>query len=446
MESSLFVSGYNAICQTIVMDAACSRVSIGRPLECGEMLEKAASEGCATADDFVLAARQYLASAGARACQLICNTPGYAEYDLGFRTRRAGDALYVTQAAQEERLPVGTRIVAVGGKTIPDVMGEAKADVFGGRDTDREDWDLTLRAAGEVDVVYADGQQEHLELRRYPVSQPQPRLCVSEAAGDNGAHAVVLRIDDLTQVQRIRELLVEVHAALRRGADRLVLDLRRCEGDADPWAYLDLLPYLVDKDSVANELLGDFAVYTVYSPNNVRYLMQGIEASRPRFDAENPGFVDQLLASVRQKGDQVMSVLKGAKTAMEQRAFVELPEMMPTPVEADRIRVAFDAPARTVILVDTTTGVGAERLAQAVMGMERVSLVGRMTPGLVDYTNPMTIDLQGLDSMLVYPISRSQANHDGAGYARTGLPLDVHVPFEPRECTQDVILEKALEL
>lgn len=82
------------------------------------------------------------------------------------------------------------------------------------------------------------------------------------------------------------------------------------------------------------------------------------------------------------------------------------------------------------------------------MGMERVRLVGRATPGAVDYENYVTRDYPDILARFTYPISRTVANREGRGYARAGLPLDVHVPWTPDECaggcSRDLVLEAAL--
>ena len=148
--------------------------------------------------------RQFLSTADAHTCRIECRDPGYREYDLGFRTRRHGDYLYVTEAAQETRLSPGMRIAAVGTCAVPFLLKDLGHEVFWGRGTDREDWDLVLRMFDTVDVFPGDGTVRRLELGRYPVQAAEPRLAWEER-GD----AVVLTVEALDDAAAL-EALVEL--------------------------------------------------------------------------------------------------------------------------------------------------------------------------------------------------------------------------------------------
>lgn len=441
MKGFLYLSGYNAICETLHMDAAPGRRSIGNAGACGNSLAKASRDARADVDQFLLAARQYLSTARARTCRVTCHDPAYREYDLGFRVKRHENFLYVTQADQETRLAPGMRIVAVGMNKIDFLLKDAGAEIFWGRGTDREDWDLAMRMFDDIDVFPGDGHVMRLDLRRYPVPEPRP---VFEARVTGGA--VVARADDLGQADKVAELAQEVTLALARGARKLVLDLRHCAGAADPASYLALLPFLVDRDVDAAQVVGDRDIYTVYSKNNAARLIADIDRARPALDEAGRAMADELVADIQAKADEVLARKRTTHVMAQRLQMAELPEVEPSPFTDERVACDPHAPQTACVLLDSTTGEGAERLAQAVMGMGRVRLVGRATPGWVDYTNYLTEELEGIDCSFAYPISRTKENHDGAGYEACGLPLDVHVPFTPEECAHDTILDAALAL
>ena len=425
MRGFLYLSGYNAICETLHMDAAPGRRSIGNAEACGNSLAKASRDARADVDQFLLAARQYLSTAGAKTCKVTCHDPHYTEYDLGFRVKRHENFLYVTEARQETRLAPGMRIVAAGMNRIDFLLKDLGADVFWGRGSDREDWDLAMRMFDDIDVFPGDGHVMRLDLRRYPVETPAPEFttCVQDGA-------VVMRIDDLSQADKVAQVASEAAAAFAEQGmtGKLVLDLRHCAGAADPASYLALLPLLVDTEVDAKQVVDD------------------VELFRPALDEAGLNMADELCADIRAKADEVLARKRTTHVMAERLRMAELPEVLPSPFADERVAPDANAPCLACILLDSDTGEGAERLAQAVMGMERVRLVGRATKGWIDYANYLTSELEGIDCSFTYPISRTKANHDGQGYERTGLPLDVHVPFTPEECTRDTILEAALKL
>ncbi len=442
MKGFLYWSAYNNVCETIHMDAAPGRLMNGDAVACGSSLAKASRDAQADPGLFVTAVRQFLSTADARTCRVACTDPSYAEYDLGFRTRRCGDYLYVTEAAQETRLAPGMRIAAVGRTTVPFMLKDTAQEIFWGRGTDREDWDLALRMFDDIDVFPGDGHVVRLDLRRYPVEKPAARM-----ACERRGTACVLTADSLLDGAAVARLVEEAGDALD-GAERLVLDLRRCTGEADAAGYLALLPYLCDRDTAARDVLGDVEVRTIYSKANAELLLAGLDAARRHLGADGGEGVraelDGLEADIRAKADGVLQAKRRVTGLQERRAVSELPEVVPSPFGDEEVHVPAGAPHEAVLLVGPRTGIGAERLAAAVMGMGKVRLVGRATPGAVDYANYVTRRYPDILASFTYPISRTVANCEGRGYARTGLPLDLRVPWTPEECTRDCVLEAAL--
>lgn len=443
MKGFLYWSAYNNICETIHMDAAPGRLMNGNAVACGNSLAKASRETNANPELFIACVRQFLSTADARTCHVSCSDPAYTESDLGFKTQRHGDFLYVTEVSQEERLAPGMRIVAVGRSTVPFLLKDTAQEVFWGRNTDREDWDLALRMFDDIDVFPGDGHVMRIDLRRYP-AQARPATMACERR----ERACILTVDSLEDGQATTRLLEEAHEKLA-GAERLIVDVRHCTGKADDASYLALLPYLCDRDTEAREVFGDVEVRTIYSKPNTELLLAGLDRARGHLAADAGALeeVDSLATDIRAKADEVLAAKRRVTGLQERRAVSELPEVVPSRFNAGQeVHVAADAPREAVLLVGPQTGVGAERLAEATMGMEKVRLVGRATPGATDYANYVTRTYPDIQASFTYPISRTVANCEKRGYARTGLPLDLHVPWAPEECSRDLVLEAALGL
>lgn len=198
----------------------------------------------------------------------------------------------------------------------------------------------------------------------------------------------------------------------------------------------------------AGELFADRRVWSIYSKNNAARLVEALvparAAAQGRDDEETIALVDGLMAEIEEKARRVLEAKRATMSMAERRSLAEVEELVPSPFDSEVIAVADNAPRRVVLLVDDTTGPAAERLAEAVMGMRKVRLVGRATPGAVDYANYLTVRYPEIMASFTYPMSRTRASRDGHGCARTGLPLDLHVPFSPKECERDVMLEAAL--
>lgn len=451
MRGFVYWSAYNWVVETVRADSAPGRVSSGDPSACGNALAKASREARADPSQLMLAARQYLASAGcARTCALSCSEPGWSEQGLGFSARRDGDFLHVTRADDEDGLAVGMRVAAAGGCLVGDLVREMGADVFGGRGTDREDWDLALRMFDRIDVFPGDGGVRRLHLRRFP-RHDAARKCFVDVPAPG---AVRIAVGSLADPEAVARAVTDARAAVsdggvaERGARRLIVDLRGCAGQADPGALAALLPPLVEGDRDAESVMGPRRVWTNYSQRNVALLTRELEAAaRGAGDEDVRAALRDAAAQVALKGEQVLSAKRATLDQQLRRAASELPEDVPSPLAGMGTVVRDEAfPADAVLLLDEETGAGAERLALAVRGNGRVRTVGRMTSGEGDYDGYLRAEFPDARVALTYPVSRSQENHDGAGLARTGVPLDVHVPFTAKECSRDQVLAAALEL
>lgn len=452
MHGFLYWSAYNNICETLHMDAAPGRLMNGDATACGNALAKASRDARATPELFLSAARQFLATADARTCRVECRDPAWTEYGLGFETKRIGDHLYVTHADQETRLAPGMRIVAVGRNTVPHLLNDIAQEIFGGRGTDRENWDLALRMYRDIDVFPGDGHVKRIELARFPHTDERAaggqKPCADVCEATHGVARVAVRA--LDDPEGLRRALQDAREVLER-CDAMVLDLRSCTGEADCACYLELFPYLVGTPMPARDLMGDVQLYTIYSRNNAARLLETLAQARATFarhgDEAHVRLVQEAMADVREKTERVLASKRTeAFTLAERRTASEVSETAPSPFADETVVPASQAPRRVAVLLDTATGVGAERLAEAVRGKEGVALVGRATPGAIDYANYVTVDYPDILASFTYPISRTAANRDGKGYARRGLPLDVHVPFTAEECTRDVMLERAIEV
>ena len=75
---------------------------------------------------------------------------------------------------------------------------------------------------------------------------------------------------------------------------------------------------------------------------------------------------------------------------------------------------------------------------------KKVTVVGRPTLGILDYSNCCTVDYG--DYQLMFPTSRCLCVDQGKGMTDQGVLPDIEIPWTPSHFERDVDLDKCLEL
>lgn len=84
----------------------------------------------------------------------------------GFRTRRYEDALYVVETCEEERFPVGTKIISIDQQEIETIITSDRSFL---RETsvEREDWTHLLNKSSSIEIEGDNGEQLTFDLKDY---------------------------------------------------------------------------------------------------------------------------------------------------------------------------------------------------------------------------------------------------------------------------------------
>ena len=444
MKGFLYWSAYNNIVQTIRMDAAAGYLKPGDSNSCGYSLAKASRDAKADMEEFLISTRQYLATVGDKNCRILPMDPSYHEWTLGFRARRSGDHLYVVSARPESGLVPGDEIVALGNEMLSQIRKNYPMSILWEHQDEREDWDLFLRMFQTVEVFPGDGTAHRVELKKLPVTAEEPANTFRMLNEETG----LLTIESFADADAIQALVQENEKALA-GCRKLILDLRNCEAEGEAESFLPLLPYLVDRSLMANEVFPDRTIWTSYSKENtsrqIAEMEEWLKENREAASEEELSWMQQEIETVREKGDRVKELRRTEPELYKRRRFNEIEETESFDLEEIRIEKV-EGPEKVVILTDVTTCYAGEWLVSAVRGFDRVVTVGRATAGMIDYTNLVVIDYEDICARFVYPISRTAEAKEGKGVAFKGIPADVYIPFTREECTRDRILEKALEI
>ena len=387
---------------------------------------------------FLRFARYYLRLLGDPNFALI-KVGGDTRHDwlIGFETRAAEDALYVTESWGDDRLHTGDRIVAVDGEPLANYRSDLRRYALYGDTPEREDWSHFLRYADSIEVEPAAGGTR-ATLHPLHLSTQTPRTVTPPCAFEllDGPHGSVARLSlgEIDDPSELESLLAAHHNEIV-AAERLVLDLRRCAGTPLDTAVA-LMPYLIDAPMTPADFLGEQGLYLRYSHRNVQRMVASLETMRDGgyevdlgdgVEGSDTAALDEEIASLR--------ALDGAGVVWED---AQMPEEWLVPVEPAA------GPARVVVLSDIGCRSEGEQLLAMAATQRKVVTLGRASLGNSDHQEIIGVNFDD-DIFFAYPLGRTKAAAEGHGVLGRGVPVQVHVPWTPDELERDVILERALE-
>ncbi len=393
-----------------------------------------AAEAAGTLDDesFVRCVSQYLAAFQDPSLSFeTSNKIACKPTTCGFSVRRYGDGLYVVEAREDARLAPGDAVVRLDGLAPDDYLAQLIGNPVNGDDPERQLWDDVLASCSQLLVRHANGDEETVPVERFPKPgfveglQP-PSIEVREGAGPNGDERAVIiaahHFADASVLQAMQRHFEDIQRA-----DRVIIDVRDVEEGMIGNAF-GLMALFFNRETNLKALMGQEIVYARYTQLNARMRAMQLARLMDMSDASGKGWVQAEIEHV---------------AACVGKGFV-----MEAEFEEDMLFPPAPEGQKTLLLTDVRTSGPGERLVcfakhAASAGCGKVRTVGRATRGSLDYANLLSVALDERFS-LVYPMAKTEAAHEGRGSLGRGLAPDVHVPFTPAECTQDLVLRAAL--
>ena len=101
-------------------------------------------------------------------------------------------------------------------------------------------------------------------------------------------------------------------------------------------------------------------------------------------------------------------------------------------------------PERVFVLADCNCGSSGDCFVQTVSPLDKVTVIGRPTMGILDYSNLAFKRYGGF--CLYYPTSRRNAIDEGRAMGGNGVAVDIFVPWTPEFLQRDKDLEKVFEI
>lgn len=359
---------------------------------------------------------RYLASFGVRG-HLYFYRKGENE-SIGFRVRRYQDSLFVTDPGEGLPLMKGDEIVAIDFDPIP--RAAEKFHVFVGESADRcsDGWEKIISYSDKITVTRG-GKRFEYPIRTYPkreekCSYEQKRL------NEKGYYIKLRNFFDEAEMGRFLDGCKEEIERSRY----LVIDVRENCGGSDT-VFLPLLKFCLEKDDV---MCGK-SVFP--SREEILYTERNAE-NRIRF------YQSYLEKSVPEEVRQYLRRLIFEQRKNRGKGFV--------PADGDGFLFPDSGsflPEKIFVLTDEGCGSSGESFVQTVAGLHKVTVIGRPTMGICDYSNLAYFDFG--EYVLHYPTSRSMAIDEGKGMRGRGLQPDILIPWTPNHLREDVDLMTAIQ-
>ena len=372
--------------------------------------------------DFLFTVRSYLASFG------LTGHLGFGMNGMPaipFKVQRYNNELYVKQVMAECPLKKGDRIIKLDGMSVKD-FGEKHKEFLYNETEERQGFfwrQNLLRLAKNLTYIHGSDEIEIPVPNALNLTEEEPYLC--KDLGNSTAYIKLIDFGDEEKIQK----LYEDNAELLDNCRYLIADVRENGGGSDT-AFLPLLKYALPngKSLVESMVKEDYysskGSETNYSENNCDIR---IEMFSEYLDQELP--------------DETMQILNGMVQDLRDHrgeGFVKVQDDMDLPIVGDSKVEKF------FIITDEGCASSGDSFVEIFKTFEKVTVVGRPTFGILDYSN-IIIKEYG-DYSFAYPTSRLCILDDGEGMTNHGIPVDIYVPWTPKQLEHDVMLEKVLEL
>lgn len=347
---------------------------------------------------------------------------GYQASTCGFDVRSYQGRLYVSRVNEETRVRPGDQLIILD-TTPPALCRKRFQDkAFGSDVEERELWGPFLKMASRCMVKHMDGTDENVTLKKYPLKTKLPRL----GGRLIGKDTLYLDLPHFIDGEAVTKLLAAKEKSLGR-CRRLILDLRHNAGGSEE-AFFPLLDYIFPEPVLLRDIYEEKGFYTNYTEKNCNRKIRMLENYLPAAEAELKVLAESLIEEMKEKSGQGM-VWEPDEELLEDETMVG----------------GLGCFEKVIILSDTYCEYAGETFIQICKKSPRVTVVGRPTMGNIDYCNQISI-LYNDRFTFSYPMSKTRAAMEGKGVSGKGVPVDVYIPWTPAECTQDVLLETALQI
>ena len=370
-------------------------------------------------DAFLYQVRSYLASFG---------VIGHVSFgkkkspNKGFLLRSTDDGLFVEGANEDTGLQVGDQILALDGSDLEQVASLQK-DYFISKTPERHyrEWADLVSQSTRVTLL-REGVEKTIEV--VPSREPIQDQIFWKRLDDE---ILYLRLDNFMDEVAISQVYQECLPMMTE-VKFLLIDVRQNGGGTDS-LYLPLLHLGLEKDQGYDSLdWDDDGMEILYTERNVDLRLKVFEDWMQQ-EAISPETV-KLLEDMK---EELLRHRGKGFVPYQQESEEFFPEVR-----------GGQYPEQIFILSDIYCRSSGDNFVQMMKQFKKVTVVGRPTLGILDYSNCCTVDYG--DYQLMFPTSRCLCVDQGKGMTDQGVEPDIEVPWSPDHFERDVDLDKCLEL
>lgn len=334
-------------------------------------------------------------------------------FSLGFSVRRFENKLYVQNVWEEKTgLKKGDAIIEIDGQDI-DKVAQNNLKLLFNQSNERQLWKNVLAKFESCLVEHESGAKFQIKLRKYPPHSEKSKY-TCELINEN---TVLMGFNDFTNYNEMQELM-DKNEEILTGTKNLIIDVRKNSGGYDSLFYA-LLEYIFPYNFVLKD---DYDMFFLHTERNYKNRMRMLNEYLKENDDETiRNFIKDLKVN-RGKGFVSDSdcgkehIIKGRK-----------------------------GPEKVIVMIDRYCGSSGDSFAAICKKSPKITLIGRPTFGVIDYSNVAQQILEDGFS-LIYPTSVMNSVNYGKGIDNIGVQPDVYIPWTPEHIKRDVDLEKAKEL
>jgi hypothetical protein len=363
-------------------------------------------------EDFIQEVRSYLLDFQDHHVQLLCKSD--KDFSNGFTVRRYEDKLYITEILQEQALTVGDAIIAIDDIPVAEAARLHRKELFDDV-YERQNWKSVIKNSRKC-LISRNDTIFDFTLNRYDPEKTAPIYSFEKIDHKTGKFI----LSDFNNEQAIRELVVKYNDEIM-GCSNIIFDVRRNRGGIDT-AYFPLFSYIFPDRVMLSDLCDD--------DNSLL-----TNCTRRNYDLRAKMFQYYLQQELDEfTKSYINRELEFYSTNLE-KGFV--------PYNNDSIDyeiIGQSKPEHIYILSDCYCGSSGDSFVQYSKKSEKVTVVGRNTMGITDYSNVIYMDYG--DYQLMYPTTKVCKN----GINGIGVEVDLYIPWTPEHLKRDLDLEKVMSI
>ena len=350
--------------------------------------------------------------------------------NIPFRVQRYQNQLYIVEVYSDDTpLHVGDRIVGIDGLSVKE-FSEKNAEFFYQQMEERQGmhWRFVLRFAKELSCIDKNGNAYTYQIKCGDHDSKQEKYYYQKVNDE----VSLIRLADF----RDEPSIVDMYNKNKEKMDQskyLIIDVRNNGGGADS-AFFPLVRYCIPEGVECKNVKVKASRYTScdqeinFSKRNCEIRKKSLQQY---LEDELPEETKVLLRQMMEDLDHNCG--KGFVTTEEDDGSqsIDLPYVGDTRVE------------KVFVITDGNCGSSGDNCVLVLGSFPKVTVVGRPTMGIMDYSN---VAVQNYDDFsLMYPTSRLTYIDNGVHMMTNGIEVDEYIPWTPEHLERDVDVEYILE-